>query len=47
VSLSHESGSRSRAIRLGRQAGRRPLLVGLTMVGIGVLLSAIAIRLGG
>jgi hypothetical protein len=33
--------------RLGRHAGRRPLLPGLTMVGIGVLLSAIAIRLGG
>jgi hypothetical protein len=32
---------------LGRHAGRRPLLVGLTMVGIGVLLSAAAIRLGG
>jgi VIT1/CCC1 family predicted Fe2+/Mn2+ transporter len=34
-------------MRLGRHAGRRPLVVGLTMVGIGVLLSAIAIRLGG
>jgi VIT1/CCC1 family predicted Fe2+/Mn2+ transporter len=33
--------------RLGRHAGRRPFLVGLTMVGIGVVLSAIAIRLGG
>jgi hypothetical protein len=33
--------------RLGRHAGRRPLLVGLVMVGIGVVLSAIAIRLGG
>ncbi len=33
--------------RLGRHAGRRPLLVGLTMVAIGVVLSAIAIRLGG
>ena len=33
--------------RLGRHAGRRPWLVGLTMVGIGVLLSAVAIRLGG
>jgi hypothetical protein len=33
--------------RLGRHAGRQPLLVGLTMVAIGVLLSAIAIRLGG
>jgi VIT1/CCC1 family predicted Fe2+/Mn2+ transporter len=33
--------------RLGSHAGRRPLVVGLTMVGIGVLLSAIAIRLGG
>ncbi len=32
---------------LGRHAGRRPLLVGLTMVAIGVVLSAIAIRLGG
>jgi hypothetical protein len=34
--------------RLGRHAGRRrPLLVGLTMVALGVALSAIAIRLGG
>ena len=33
--------------RLGRHAGRHPLLVGLTMVGIGVLLSAAAIQLGG
>lgn len=33
--------------RLGRHAGRHPLLVGLTMVGIGALLSAAAIRLGG
>ena len=33
--------------RLGRHAGRHPVLVGLTMVGIGVLLSAAAIRLGG
>ena len=33
--------------RLGRHAGRRPWLVGLTMVGIGVVLSAVAIRLGG
>jgi hypothetical protein len=33
--------------RLGRHAGRRPWLVGLTMVGIGLLLSAAAIRLGG
>ena len=33
--------------RLGRHAGRQPWLVGLTMVGIGVLLSAAAIRLGG
>jgi VIT1/CCC1 family predicted Fe2+/Mn2+ transporter len=33
--------------RLGRHAGRRPLLVGLTMVAIGVALSAIAVRLGG
>ena len=33
--------------RLGRHAGRRPWLVGLTMVGIGVLLSAVAIQLGG
>jgi VIT1/CCC1 family predicted Fe2+/Mn2+ transporter len=33
---------------LGRHAGRRrPLLVGLTMVALGVALSAIAIRLGG
>jgi VIT1/CCC1 family predicted Fe2+/Mn2+ transporter len=33
--------------RLGRHAGRPPLLVGLTMVAIGAVLSAIAIRLGG
>ena len=33
--------------RLGRHAGRPPMLVGLTMVAIGVVLSAIAIRLGG
>jgi VIT1/CCC1 family predicted Fe2+/Mn2+ transporter len=33
--------------RLGRHAGRHPMLVGLIMVGIGVVLSAIAIRLGG
>jgi VIT1/CCC1 family predicted Fe2+/Mn2+ transporter len=34
--------------RLGRHAGRRrPLLVGLTMVALGVALSAIAIQLGG
>jgi VIT1/CCC1 family predicted Fe2+/Mn2+ transporter len=33
--------------RLGRFSGRRPVLVGLTMVAIGVLLSAIAIALGG
>ena len=33
--------------RLGRHAGRPPVLVGLTMVAIGVVLSAIAIRLGG
>jgi VIT1/CCC1 family predicted Fe2+/Mn2+ transporter len=33
---------------LGRHAGRRrPLLVGLTMVVLGVMLSAIAIQLGG
>lgn len=33
---------------LGRHAGRkRPRLVGLTMVALGVMLSAIAIRLGG
>jgi len=33
---------------LGRHAGRkRPFLVGLTMVALGVVLSAIAIRLGG
>lgn len=34
-------------MRLGHFCGRRPLLVGLTMVAIGVALSAIAIRLGG
>ena len=33
--------------RLGHHAGRRPLLVGLIMVGIGVALSAVAIRFGG
>jgi VIT1/CCC1 family predicted Fe2+/Mn2+ transporter len=33
--------------RLGRHAGRKPVLVGLTMVVIGVLLSAVAIQLGG
>jgi hypothetical protein len=33
--------------RLGHHAGRWPLLVGLTMVAIGVLQSAIAFRLGG
>lgn len=33
--------------RLGRHAGRRPWLVGLTMVAIGLVLSAVAIRLGG
>ena len=33
--------------RLGLHAGRRPVLVGLAMVAIGVILSAIAIRLGG
>jgi hypothetical protein len=33
--------------RLGRYSGQRPLMVGLTMVAIGVVLSAIAIRLGG
>lgn len=33
--------------RLGRHAGRGSVLVGLTMVGIGVILSALAIRLGG
>jgi VIT1/CCC1 family predicted Fe2+/Mn2+ transporter len=32
---------------LGRHAGRRPWLVGLVMVAIGVALSAIAIELGG
>jgi VIT1/CCC1 family predicted Fe2+/Mn2+ transporter len=34
-------------MRLGHHSGRRPLLVGLTMVAIGMALSAIAIRLGG
>ncbi len=34
-------------MRLGRHSGRRPLTVGLSMVAIGVLLSYIAIRLGG
>jgi hypothetical protein len=33
--------------RLGRHAGRRPLLVGLTMVVIGASLCAVAIQLGG
>ena len=33
--------------RLGRHAGRRPLLVGLVVVAIGVALSALAVRLGG
>jgi VIT1/CCC1 family predicted Fe2+/Mn2+ transporter len=33
--------------RLGRFCGRRPVLVGLTMVAIGVALSAVAIALGG
>jgi hypothetical protein len=33
--------------RLGHHAGRSPLLVGLTMLVIGVLLSAVAIRFGG
>jgi len=33
--------------RLGRYAGRRPLLVGVIMVGIGMALSAIAVRFGG
>jgi hypothetical protein len=32
---------------LGRHAGRQPLLVGLTMLVIGALLCAVAIRLGG
>ena len=34
-------------MNLGRHAGRRPVLVGLIMVAIGVALSAIAIQLGG
>ncbi len=33
--------------RLGHHAGCRPLLVGLTMVAMGMLQIAIAIRLGG
>jgi VIT1/CCC1 family predicted Fe2+/Mn2+ transporter len=33
--------------RLGLHCGRRPVLVGLIMVAIGAVLSAIAIRLGG
>lgn len=33
--------------QLGHHAGRPPLVVGLTMVAIGVALSAIAIQLGG
>ncbi len=33
--------------RLGRHAGRRPALVGLTMLVIGVALCAVAIQLGG
>lgn len=34
-------------VRLGQHSGRRPLLVGLTMLVIGVLLTAAAIRFGG
>ncbi len=33
--------------RLGSHAGRRPLLVGLTMLVLGAVLCAVAIRLGG
>ncbi len=33
--------------RLGRHVGRPPLFVGLVMLAIGAVLSAIAIRLGG
>ena len=34
-------------VRLGQHSGRKPLLVGLTMLVIGVMLTAAAIRFGG